>query len=165
MTMGRKHGPGDAAVHQPRHNRTLGFLLREVYGLMQERVYATVAAAGHPGLRPAHSPVLRHLPAQGGRVAEIARSTGLAKQSVSYVVDDLVGLGYLRVAPDPEDGRAKRILFTARGQKLLAALMLASREAEAGLSVRLGAARVRQLRRILESTLAGNQGASARMQV
>lgn len=153
--MNSRNEPDDAPAGPPQDTRTLGFLLREVYGQLQERVYAAVAAAGHPGLRPAHSPVLRHLPARGGRVADIARSTGLAKQSVSYVVDDLVGLGYLRVAPDPEDGRAKRVQFTARGQKLLAALMEASREAEAELAQRLGVARVQQLRQILESALAG----------
>lgn len=148
--MNRPRTAARTARH-PHDARTLGFLLREVYGLLQERVYAAVAAAGHPGLRPAHSPVLRCLPATGGRVADLARATGLAKQSVSYVVDDLAAQGYLRVVPDPEDGRAKRVLFTARGQKLLAALMAASQAAEDELSGLLGSARAQAMRQILEA--------------
>jgi DNA-binding MarR family transcriptional regulator len=135
----------------PQDARTLGFLLREAYASMQEGVYAAVAASGHPGVRPAHSVILRHLPAQGGRVADIARAAGMAKQSVSYVVDDLVGLGYLRTQPDPDDRRAKRVSFTARGRKLVADLVDASRESEAALGLALGSVRLREFRRMLEA--------------
>ena len=37
-----------------------------------------------------HSPVLRHLPPEGGWVSDLARKTGLEKQSVACVVEDLV---------------------------------------------------------------------------
>lgn len=121
--------------------------------MLQDRVYEAVAAAGHPGLRALHSSILRHLPPEGGRVADVARATGLAKQSATYVVEDLVELGYLRTEPDPEDGRARRITYTARGQKLLSALANASREAETRLAAVLGAERVRSLRETLETTL------------
>jgi DNA-binding MarR family transcriptional regulator len=101
-----------------------------------------------------HSPVLRHLPPEGGRVADLARATGLAKQSVAYVVEDLVSLGYLRSEPDPEDGRARRLHYTARGQKLLAALADASQIVEAELASSLGAPRLQLLRDALEAVLA-----------
>ena len=145
--------PERPARPHPVQDRTLGFLLREVYALLQDRVYEAVAAAGHPGLRALHSSILRHLPPEGGRVADVARATGLAKQSATYVVEDLVELGYLRSEPDPEDGRARRITYTARGQKLLSALANASREAETRLAAVLGAERVRSLRETLETTL------------
>lgn len=144
----------DPALPQPPDPaRTLGFLLREVYAQLQQRVYDTVAAAGHDGLRAVHSPVLRHLPPEGGRVADLARATGLAKQSVAYVVADLVALGYLQAGPDPEDGRARRLEYTARGHALLAALVAASREAEAALAVTLGRQRLAALRDTLETVL------------
>jgi DNA-binding MarR family transcriptional regulator len=135
------------------HARTLGFLLREVYGRLQQRVYDAVAAAGHPGIRPMHSPVLRHLPAEGGRVSDIARETGLAKQSVAYVVENLVVLGYLRIEPDPDDGRARLLRYTARGQKLRRALVSASHDAENSLASVLGKDRLRSLRNMLDETL------------
>ena len=148
--------PRDAKLHRslhPAQARTLGFLLREVYGVLQERVYKAVAAAGHPDLRPMHSAILRHLSADGGRVSDVARASGLAKQSAAYVVEDLVTLGYLRSDPDPEDGRARRISYTARGHKLLTALMNASQSAEAALEANLGPARLRSLRNTLEAML------------
>lgn len=143
--------PDRSLRRHPQQDRTLGFLLREVYGTLQEQVYESVAAAGHPGLRAMHSPVLRHLLPEGGRVADLARATGLAKQSVAYVVEDLVALGYLRSEPDPEDGRARRITYTARGRKLLAALVKASREAETRLAATLGPERLQMLRETLEA--------------
>ena len=48
----------------PAQMRTVGYLLRELYGNLQRRVYAAAAAAGHPDLRDAHSSVLRHLDPQ-----------------------------------------------------------------------------------------------------
>lgn len=139
--------------HPPVHGYTLGFLLREVYGRLQQRVYDKVAAAGHSSIRPMHSPVLRHLPAEGGRVSDIARETGLAKQSVAYVVEDLVELGYLRTEPDPDDGRARRLHYTARGHDLLGALVSASDEAENSLASVLGKDRLRSLRDMLQDAL------------
>jgi DNA-binding MarR family transcriptional regulator len=145
--------PDPSLPHPPVQAPTLGFLLRELYGRLQQRVYDAVAAAGHAGIRPMHSPVLRHLPAEGGRVSDIARETGLAKQSVAYIVEDLVALGYLRTEPDPDDGRARRLRYTARGHKLLAALVSASREAEHSLVSVLGKDRLRSLRGMLEEAL------------
>jgi DNA-binding MarR family transcriptional regulator len=152
----RKPIPVDRSLpHLPVRARTLGFLMREAYGRLQARVYQAVAASGHDGLRATHSPVLRHLPPEGGRVADVARATGLAKQSVAYVVEDLVALGYLRSEPDPEDGRARLLLYTARGLKLLAALADASRALEDELAASLGPERLQLLRDTLEALLAG----------
>ena len=135
----------------PVQSHTLGFLLRELYGQLQQRVYDSVAAAGHAGIRPMHSPVLRHLAPEGGRVSDLARDCGLTKQSVTYAVEDLVALGYLRTEPDPQDGRARRLRYTARGHKLVAALASASRESEASLASALGKDRLRTLRSLLEA--------------
>lgn len=148
----------DRSAVEPSQSRTLGFLMREAYSLLQQRIYDAVNTAGFSGLRPLHSPVLRHLPAEGGRAADLARTTGLAKQSVAYVVDDLVALGYLRTGPDPRDGRARRITYTERGQQLLAALLEESRAAEEALAARLGRRRVEGLRATLEAVLAGESG-------
>lgn len=137
----------------PAQTRTLGFLLREVYGVLQGHVYAAVAAAGHPGIRPAHSPILRHLPPEGGRVSDLARATGLAKQSVTYIVEDLIALGYLHTAPDPEDKRARRLLYTPRGRQLLVDLLAASQDAERALAGPLGPQQARLLRDLLEAAL------------
>jgi DNA-binding MarR family transcriptional regulator len=144
-------GQGDQAF--PAHAQTLGYLLRELYEALQQGVYAAVAAEGHPGVRELHSPLLRHLPAEGARVADLARRCGLAKQSVAYVVDDLTRLGYVTVAPDPEDGRAKRVKLTSRGGELIRSLLAHSAAAEAALAERVGAHRLAALRATLEDAV------------
>ena len=151
--MSKQSLPDRPPPHTPLQSRTLGFLLREVYGRLQGRVYEAVAAAGHPGVRAVHSPVLRHLPPEGGRVADLARATGLAKQSITYVVEDLVELGYLRSEPDPQDRRARRLIYTPQGHKLLASLGAASRQGETALADVLGSHRLRSLRETLEAAL------------
>lgn len=143
-----------STIAPPAKVATLGFLLREVYEALQRRVYASVAADGHPEVRDVHSPVLRHLPPQGARVADLARQSGLAKQSVAYIVQDLTRLGYVEVAQDPEDGRAKRVQFTRRGERLIASLLAHSAEAERELGAHIGATRVANLREALESAVA-----------
>lgn len=147
----------------PAQAQTLGYLLRELYEALQRGVYAAVEADGHPGVRELHSPLLRHLPPEGARVAELARRCGLAKQSVAYVVDDLTRLGYVTVEPDPEDGRAKRVKLSARGGELVRSLLAHSTAAEAALAERVGAQRLAALRATLEeAVLAVDNGAVGR---
>jgi len=144
MKKGTSPVASDASL--PAQMRTVGYLLRELYGNLQRRVYAAAAAAGHPDLRDAHSSVLRHLDPHGNRVADLARRCGLAKQSVTYLVDDLVRLGYLAIRADPLDGRAKQVKLTARGRKLTELLLIESRQAEDEMAALIGAARLDALR-------------------
>ena len=44
--MSKQSLPDRPPPHTPLQSRTLGFLLREVYGRLQGRVYEAVAAAG-----------------------------------------------------------------------------------------------------------------------
>jgi DNA-binding MarR family transcriptional regulator len=58
--------------------------------------------------------------AQGtGSVAEIARETGYARQSVQRLADVLVADGLATYAPDPQDRRRQVITLTAKGSTLL----------------------------------------------
>ena len=58
--------------------------------------------------------------AQGiGSVAEIARETDYARQSVQRLADVLVADGLATYAPDPEDRRRQIITLTAKGSTLL----------------------------------------------
>jgi DNA-binding MarR family transcriptional regulator len=59
--------------------------------------------------------------AQGkGTVAEIARETDYARQSVQRLADVLVADGLATYTPDPEDRRRQIITLTAKGSTVLA---------------------------------------------
>ena len=55
-----------------------------------------------------------------GSVAEIARETDYARQSVQRLADALVADGLATYAPDPDDRRRQIITLTAKGNTVLA---------------------------------------------
>ena len=130
--------------------RTLGALLRLPYEALQREVYGGLAARGFPGIRPAHSAVFRHIGPDGARLTALAERAGMTKQSMAYLVDGLEEAGHLRSAPDPNDGRARIVRLTAKGERVLDALLDLSAEAEARVADRIGKRRAAKLRRALE---------------
>lgn len=134
----------------PAGQGTLGALLRDAYEWLAARVYGGLAARGFPEIRRAHSGVLRHIRPDGSRLTELAQAAGMAKQSMAYLVEDLAALGHVETVPDPEDGRARRVRLTARGRRLMEALLALSAEAERELAARIGARDAAALRRALE---------------
>ncbi|MFZ5467290.1 MAG: MarR family winged helix-turn-helix transcriptional regulator [Pseudomonadota bacterium] len=129
--------------------RTLGALLRLPYRVLAERVYARLGEAGYPEIRPMHSGLLRNIEPGGTRVTTLAERAQMTKQSMSAMVDELVRAGYLSVAPDPADGRAKRVTLTARGIALQATLVRLSTEVEAEFAELIGPDRFAQLKELL----------------
>ena len=81
-----------------------------------ELVEATPPYRGRE-LRPTHNHVLRHLDRDGTRASVIAERAGLTRQAITQIVDELEEAGVVRREPDPEDGRAKRVVYTAAGRR------------------------------------------------
>jgi len=141
----------------PDRERTLGSLLRQAYGLLQTRTYAALGARGFSDLRAAHSAVFRHIEPEGSRVTDLAAQAGMAKQSMSYLIEALARSGYLSMVPDPVDGRAKLARLTRRGHEAMAALIALSAQFERELGRKMGVAKSRQLRALLEDATAAMQ--------
>jgi DNA-binding MarR family transcriptional regulator len=59
---------------------------------------------------------LPHIALEGTRMSELAERLGVSKQAVTQLVDELEGFGVVERVPDPEDARARRVVFTARGR-------------------------------------------------
>jgi len=93
----------------------IGSLLGIPYDVLGKRVEAGYLEAGFADLRPAHSPVFRFLSPEGDRITDLARRAGTTKQAMGYLVEYLIGHGYLERLPDPTDGRAQIVRRTARG--------------------------------------------------
>jgi DNA-binding MarR family transcriptional regulator len=84
------------------------------------RLANEAALARVPGgavVRPAHTTLFPHIDLHGTRLTELARRVGISKQAVGQLVDDLEALGMVRREPDPDDGRAKRVVWTERGRQ------------------------------------------------
>lgn len=82
--------------------------------LMDESMQA-YAAAGYDDLRLVHRSIIRDLLLDGLRPTELAARLGLSKQAVNDLLREFEANGYIRLEPDPSDGRAKRVVVTDRG--------------------------------------------------
>lgn len=108
-------------------------------------------AAGWSEITRAQSLVLAHLDPEGTRSTELARRSGVTRQAVHQTIQELVELGVLELAADPTSQRAKLVVLTRRGKRLVDDAQEIFRELEAILERRIGRKRVARLRRALES--------------
>jgi DNA-binding MarR family transcriptional regulator len=118
---------------------------------MRARVYAQMAEVGFPDIRPAHSSLLRNIAEEGSRVSDLAQRAQMTKQSMGYLADSLEAAGYVVQAPDPTDGRAKRVRLTDKGRAAGEALVKLSAEMETEFGELIGQAQMVRLRRLLET--------------
>lgn len=94
--------------------------------------------------------VIGRLPSdRGARLTELAARAPTSKQAVSKLVHGLEARGYVARHPDPEDGRAQRIVLSDRGRALLEAAVEVVAEIEAEWAAVLGAPELEQIRRAL----------------
>jgi len=129
---------------------TIGALLKAPYRRIQKRSYGRLAECGHSRITPAHSSVFRNILPGGSRISDMATEAGITKQSMGYLVDSLVQLGYVALRADPEDGRAKLVVLTGQGECVTEELRGMSRELEEKLNGELGPEWLDDLRQKLQ---------------
>src|SRR2546422_928145 len=95
--------------------RNIGVLLQQLSRDFERRARGTLQARGHTELLPSHQAVFASLGRSGTRLTVLAQQAGMTKQAMGQIVDDLEHLGYVERTPDPADGRAKIVRFTAAG--------------------------------------------------
>ena len=115
-----------------------------------ETLHERLNEEGFVGLRAGHGCVFRFVGPEGARLTELAEQSGLTKQAVGEVADELERLGYAERAPDPADGRAKIIRLTPLGGRAQAAGRRIFGEIEAEWAERYGAEKVAAMRELLE---------------
>lgn len=138
-----------AALEAEKRESTLQVLFK-VSRLLDERAVARVAAARDaPTLRRAHTSLLPHVALEGTRITDIAERMGISKQAVSQLVDDLEQQGVLARVADPDDARAKRVVFTERGRRGLFEGLSVLQKLEQELAEQVGEQTMRRLRAAL----------------
>ena len=133
---------------------TFGALFREPYSHYIGWLYGRLQQRGFPDIRIAHSAVFRTISPDGMRVTVLAERAGMTKQSMAYLVDSLVELGYVEITADPQDKRAKQVTLTKRGRKLIATAAALGTEYEQHLAEKIGTGEMTELRRLLTRVLA-----------
>ncbi len=88
-----------------------GAFVRDVLRVMHEGGFDTVAEV--------HLTLFRNLGLGGTRLTEIALQARMTKQAMAELVDKAEGLGFVARRPDPGDRRAKIVVFTPAGLRLL----------------------------------------------
>ncbi|MFD9739518.1 MarR family winged helix-turn-helix transcriptional regulator [Umezawaea sp. NPDC059074] len=101
----------DRTVAEP----DLGVLAGRLLFAVQREMFSTFAEKGFADLHPRHGAVLAYLDKDGVRATDLSKLSGVHKQVIGTVVDELERLGYVERRPDPADRRAKLICPTDRG--------------------------------------------------
>ena len=104
----------------------------------EERIHATVRAAGFDEVRYVHLTILRNMNVGGTRLTELAARAGMTKQAMGQIVDQCERLGIVTRRADPRDRRARLIAFTARGRTLLEVVHRGIAAAEAEMETEIG---------------------------
>ncbi len=86
----------------------------------------------------AHIHITRHLSLQGSRLSELADSAGMTKQAMGDLVTQCEAWGLVQRTPDPQDARARRIVFTETGLAWLRAFEQAVAQTEAEFKQEVG---------------------------
>lgn len=134
----------------PEQHRSIGALLRIPYQHLAREVYDELERTGFSEVRASHSVVFRYILPEGSRVTELAERAGMTKQSMASLVDHLEKNGYVRIQPDPVDGRAKRVILTRRGEKVQKEALRLSRKVEQHWARLVGKTQMTTLRSLLE---------------
>jgi DNA-binding MarR family transcriptional regulator len=87
----------------------------------------------------AHIHITRHLSLQGSRLSDLAVSAGMTKQAMGDLVTQCEAWGLVQRTPDPQDARARRIVFTDTGLAWLRAFEQAVAQTEAEFKQEVGA--------------------------
>jgi DNA-binding MarR family transcriptional regulator len=77
----------------------------------------------------------------------------MTKQATGQLVAEFVDLGYIRLVPDPDDGRAKIARYTAKGKRLLVAIVASIEQTEDAVSAAIGVAQLETLKKSLGAIL------------
>jgi DNA-binding MarR family transcriptional regulator len=130
-------------------------LLDDLAGNSFAQFHRRLKEAGLTDIRQGHGCVFRFIHEGGSRLTDLAESSGLSKQAVGEVVDDLEKLGYVERAQDPQDGRAKVIRLTASGADAQRTALEIFADIERDFEERYGAERIATMRKLLEEIAAG----------
>ncbi|MEY2933157.1 MAG: hypothetical protein RL033_3906 [Pseudomonadota bacterium] len=146
--------PFAARLEASKNASTLQLLFKAARLLDETALARAARESGRPPLRRSHTSLLPHIDLAGTRITDLAQRLGVSKQAASQLVDDLEALGVLARAPDAEDARARRVVFTEQGREALLEGLTLLQRIERELAQAIGETTMAQLRQALVAILA-----------
>jgi DNA-binding MarR family transcriptional regulator len=129
-------------------------LLTRAKDITIELLHRRLDEEGFEGIRYRHGSLFRFIDAEGSRLTALAERSGLTKQAIGEVVDELERFGYVERTADPNDRRAKIIRLTERGVEGQVAAARILGDIEQRWARHLGQDGIAMLRRALEEIIA-----------
>ncbi len=127
----------------------IGVDLWRAFKAYEAAMFEAVAQLGFDDVTVADSDVLVQIGRDGVSMVQIASARGVSKQSIQGQVKSLVARGYVEVKRDPKDARARCVIHTEKGRKLVAALSEVKLKLHAQVEAKLGPERAKNLRNML----------------
>jgi DNA-binding MarR family transcriptional regulator len=128
----------------------IGMVAARLHRATQVDCIARLNRAGYTDLRMRHLALLEGLPREGARVTTLATQTGMTKQAMGELIDEIEANGYIERQNDPEDRRARLIVFTPKGQRAYEEAFDVLGEMERDYAATVGTARYSESRSVLE---------------
>lgn len=137
----------------------IGALLRVPAQAIHRRIITALNAAGFEELRLPHMAVFQFPGPDGVRPSVLAERAGMSKQAMNQLLRSLEAQGYIVRSDAPDEGRARLVRLTPRGQAAYAKIHDVLRNVEREWSAELGTRRFAELKdlllRVWESPLIG----------
>jgi DNA-binding MarR family transcriptional regulator len=130
--------------------KNTGAYLRTLYDRLVKNLHEQLAVMGYSEITPSHGLVFQYLKEEGSRITTLALQAGMTKQSMSALIYQLEGQGYLKRKHDLEDARAVLFILTAKGQALKNKAQQINYEFEKQWEQRLGNHSYKKFREMLQ---------------
>jgi DNA-binding MarR family transcriptional regulator len=116
-----------------------GYLMCTATGLCLRSKLSHIHQAGFGALTDAQLSLFHNIDMRGTRLTDIAARAALTKQSMVELVNKAEKLGMVSRLPDPADKRAKLVMLTDAGKRLIEALKAAIEATEQQMAAATGA--------------------------
>ncbi len=127
----------------------IGALLRVPAEAIHRRIIRELNEAGFKELSLPHIALFRYPGPDGVRPSALAERAGMSKQAMNRLLGSLEELGYLVRSDVPDEGRARVVHFTKRGQAAYEKAVAVIREIEREWMEELGEKDFAQLKKLL----------------
>ena len=96
----------------------IGHLLQRPARYFEVMLIDRLHASGLADLTVAHTSLFSVIDLEGTPIGVLARRSGVTKQAMSQLVDDLVSKGYVERREDPHDRRSRLVVLTDKSLQM-----------------------------------------------